>query len=58
MGWGINVWRVGLSEHTKEEEEEEEEQPTEANRAVISGGRSLPDPYSVSVFRRIEIFLL
>ena len=20
-GWGINVWRIGLSEHTKEEEE-------------------------------------
>ena len=19
-GWGINVWRIGLSEHTKEEE--------------------------------------
>ena len=22
-GWGINVWRIGLSEHTKEEEEEQ-----------------------------------
>ena len=20
MGWGINVWRIGLSEHTKAEE--------------------------------------
>ena len=20
-GWGINVWRMGLSEHTKEEED-------------------------------------
>ena len=23
-GWGIDVWIIGLSEHTKEEEEEEE----------------------------------
>ena len=21
-GWGIDVWRIGLSEHTKEEEED------------------------------------
>ena len=23
-GWGINVWRIGLSEHTREEEEDRE----------------------------------